>query len=532
MNRRIALPLLLLAVTVLTGAAIDAGIPAAAPQPWRWTAFRPLLPRTWVKAVRPESAAAAAIDTFLPSRSGDPAFEQLVARALVEQSRRIPANAASHARSTADLRKRLLASGLPEVFVGIPYIESGWSTDAQSPSCAGGPWQFLPEVGVELGLRVEQCRIGSGEGSWLFTPTDRLPPDRSDRPYLGGGGCRISGCVIDERRDLAKATEAALDYLATLYQDPAFPAADRAIYAITAYNAGPGGVARWVERGGDDPLAWMPSCADGRKACSGRLSSEGAWYAPRVVAAAALASCTARDPYLADWGRADLCSILADEGWTPKPLGGGEALALVARSHKAWTVGLLPMQADPDLAPGAHELDAQLLEALGSVKGVKAIAGVPGEDPADLVQEGADVVIAGEVGETDGRPWVRFERWQRVKGEARPTGQGVFRFLEDGLEGSDLLADALLHPAEGTRATALAGLLEIQRPQLEACVEAGSVAALTLDVQEDGHPRVVRSDPGMAPCFSAVLAGTTFPPELAGARARFDLGIDGLADAP
>jgi hypothetical protein len=545
MNRRIGYSLATLATATLLGSALVGLAPSHPAAMWRWSTFTPLLPRTWVNPVRPESPAAAAIEAFMPSRADDPAFEQLVAEALVEQARRIPANAQSHAKVTADLRRRLLASGLPESFVGIPFIESGWSTDAQSHSCAGGPWQFLPEVAVELGLRVEACQLG--DTGRRFTPTDRLPPDREDRPYLGAEGCLMRGCAVDERRDLAKATEAALDYLATLYHDPTFAALpDRAIYAITAYNAGPGGTARFVERGGDDPIAWLSTCAHGRAGCGDRLSQEGARYAPRVIAAAALASCNAREAYLADWGRADLCDVLADAGWAPRPLSGAEALSLVANAHQTWTVGLLPMQAEADpsadpttdranLLAGAQALDAQLLEALASVPGVRVIAGVPGEDAETLVEQGAEVVLSGELGQTDARPWVRLQRWESLvarggERHARPAGMGVFRFVESDLEGADILADALLHPAEGTRAEALAGLLEIQRTALESCVASGAIAAITLGVDGDGHANVLRADAGTQACFASVLANAEFPPELAGARARFDLGVDALAD--
>lgn len=97
--------------------------------------------------------------------------------------------------------------GLPEELRLLPVIESGYRPDAVSPSGAVGIWQIT--------------RLGAS-----------------------GYPLRMDG-RLEERRDFWKATEVALDTLATNRER-----FGDWLLAIAAYNAGPGGVQRAINRAG------------------------------------------------------------------------------------------------------------------------------------------------------------------------------------------------------------------------------------------------------------------------------------------
>lgn len=91
--------------------------------------------------------------------------------------------------------------GMPEELANLAIIESGYRPDAVSKAGAAGAWQFMPGTGVKYGLIQD---------SWQ-----------------------------DERLDPYKATEAAAEYLQTLYSYFGdWPT------AIAAYNAGEGKMSR------------------------------------------------------------------------------------------------------------------------------------------------------------------------------------------------------------------------------------------------------------------------------------------------
>ncbi len=134
------------------------------------------------------------------------------------------------------LRRR----GMPEDLVYLAAIESGFSPAATSKVAASGMWQFMGPTAQAFGLRID--------------------------------------AYVDERRDPIRATEAALDYLQSLYDQ-----FGSWYLAAAAYNAGPGRVARAlavtdvdVEKGGDEAFYWD---------IVGHLPVETREYVPKMLAA-------------------------------------------------------------------------------------------------------------------------------------------------------------------------------------------------------------------------------------------------------
>lgn len=142
----------------------------------------------------------------------------------------------------AMIRDRLRSRGMPEELIYLAMIESGFSATATSSVSASGVWQFMGPTAREYGLTVDY---------W-----------------------------VDERRDPVRATDAALDYLEELHAE-----FGSWYLAAAAYNAGPGRVARVIQRYGptnvnDDELYWM---------ISGHLPVETREYVPKMLAATLLA---------------------------------------------------------------------------------------------------------------------------------------------------------------------------------------------------------------------------------------------------
>lgn len=134
------------------------------------------------------------------------------------------------------LRRR----SMPEELVYLAAIESGYSPGAVSRVAASGMWQFMGPTAQAFGLRIDS--------------------------------------YVDERRDPVRATEAALDYLQSLYDQ-----FGSWYLAAAAYNAGPARVARAlqitavdVDKGGDEAFYWE---------VSEHLPAETREYVPKMLAA-------------------------------------------------------------------------------------------------------------------------------------------------------------------------------------------------------------------------------------------------------
>lgn len=136
------------------------------------------------------------------------------------------------------MRPILKQSGIPEDFVYLAMIESGFNNFARSQAKAVGPWQFISATGKRYGLAV----------NWW----------------------------VDERRDIRKSTVAAVEYLKELMG--IFNSFE---LAAASYNAGEGKVARAVQRFGTKDF-W--AIARHRF-----LKPETRDYVPKIIAAALIA---------------------------------------------------------------------------------------------------------------------------------------------------------------------------------------------------------------------------------------------------
>lgn len=132
--------------------------------------------------------------------------------------------------------------GMPEELVYIALIESGFSSSAFSHASAVGYWQFIRDTGKRYNLKID--------------------------PY------------VDERRDPILSTQAAANYLDTLYG-----MMGDWYLALSSYNAGENRIMRAVKKRGTKDF-W--ALASMRKA----LPRETANYVPKFLAAVHIA----RDP--------------------------------------------------------------------------------------------------------------------------------------------------------------------------------------------------------------------------------------------
>ncbi len=131
---------------------------------------------------------------------------------------------------------------MPEVFAGIPYRESTYLPDIQSNACARGWWQFMPEVANRMKMKVKSCHFSDAEGTWEPAPTDVTPPAGlfKNAKYINANAqCRITKCDVDERTNLAKSTQAALDTFKEPWADPVLRDSGALVQiTILSHNAG------------------------------------------------------------------------------------------------------------------------------------------------------------------------------------------------------------------------------------------------------------------------------------------------------
>lgn len=167
-------------------------------------------------------------------------------------------------RYEPDMRARLALRGLPGDLAYLPLIESGYSPTAVSRSRAVGMWQFMRATGKYYGLTVD---------GW-----------------------------VDERRDVPRATDAAVRYLADLTARFGSP-----YLAAAAYNGGPGRIQRGLARldpGDEDEEADLEPALDPDSAGTAPQAGDVAFfqladtrfirqetkdYVPKLIAAAMIA---------------------------------------------------------------------------------------------------------------------------------------------------------------------------------------------------------------------------------------------------
>ncbi len=184
------------------------------------------------------TAAEAVSATHVRSFDGllDPVDEELVTKYINEFVK--------HQQSTEQLlergilyfpliEKELINQGMPDAIKVLPFVESRFDPMAVSRVGAAGMWQFMVPTARQMGLRINR--------------------------------------YVDERRDPAKATRAAvayLQYLYSRYEDWSL--------AFAAYNAGPGRVNRAIRMAGGETSF---------KAIKRFLPRETQKYIPKYIAA-------------------------------------------------------------------------------------------------------------------------------------------------------------------------------------------------------------------------------------------------------
>src|SRR5687767_13543978 len=137
---------------------------------------------------------------------------------------------------------KLAQRDMPQDLIYLAMIESGFNPTAQSPAKASGLWQFIGETGRRYGLTVNR--------------------------------------KVDERNNPARATDAALSYLADLHER-----FGSWYLAAAAYNTGENRVGRIMrevtgrERGTDQDYYRIAN----------RLPQETRDYVPKLIAAARIA---------------------------------------------------------------------------------------------------------------------------------------------------------------------------------------------------------------------------------------------------
>lgn len=131
--------------------------------------------------------------------------------------------------------EKLEAAGLPRDLVYLSMIESGYATHAYSSAAAVGLWQFIAPTGKQYDLRID----------WW----------------------------VDERRDPAMATDAAIGFLGDLYEKY-----DHWYLAWAAYNGGPGRVNRAIRNHGTKDFWTLVD--------KNAFASETDNYVPKIIAAA------------------------------------------------------------------------------------------------------------------------------------------------------------------------------------------------------------------------------------------------------
>jgi membrane-bound lytic murein transglycosylase D len=227
------------------------------------------------------------------------------------------------------IRQKLQARGMPQDLVYLSMIESGFNPTARSHAKAVGLWQFIAETGRRYGLRIDR--------------------------------------YVDERRDPARSTDAALDYLQELHDR--FGSWN---LAAAAYNSGENRVSRIMrketgaERGRESDF-WR---------IRDQLPRETREYVPLIVAAAIVGKQPEK------YGMAEV------ERWLPAPVDevsvpGGTELGTVAAA-----VGISKQEMkrlNPHLirgmTPPGSAYPVRIPEGRAEMYGAKTASRSPAEQP-------------------------------------------------------------------------------------------------------------------------------------------------------
>lgn len=149
------------------------------------------------------------------------------------------------------IRAKLKAGGIPEDMTYLALVESGYDPNAYSSAAAVGMWQFMSSTARDVGLRVDW---------WM-----------------------------DERRDPARATDAAIRFLRDLQNQFG------SLYlAAAAYNGGPGRVSRGLTRFAEEMEGVAGEDQFFALAEQDYLRSETKNYVPQIIASALIGKEPAR----------------------------------------------------------------------------------------------------------------------------------------------------------------------------------------------------------------------------------------------
>jgi len=159
--------------------------------------------------------------------------------------------------------RMLRDAGLPEVFAAIPYQESGYTASANSPVCALGWWQFMPEVALRAKMKVSSCHF---RDKTVWSPKGVIPVKGvlKNAPYVqrtpDSVRCKITRCDVDQRTDLDLSTQGAIELLSEAWNDPELRQSGAAVQAtILSHNAGYDD-ARFSEKKGERrPMNILPA---------------------------------------------------------------------------------------------------------------------------------------------------------------------------------------------------------------------------------------------------------------------------------
>jgi len=165
-------------------------------------------------------------------------------------------------------------AGMPEAAAGIPYHESQYFRPGyrNSIACAGGWWHFLPEVANRVGMQVKNCSLKDSDE--LYSARGKVPPpgiyqnaeylnydayqeyqacaaDRYDaktnptgctkkkRSTITRRICRIRSCATDDRNNLERSTEGAIELMREAWDDDLVRNSGAAVLiTMAAHNGG------------------------------------------------------------------------------------------------------------------------------------------------------------------------------------------------------------------------------------------------------------------------------------------------------
>ena len=268
-----------------------------------------------------DAAGAAAKEAWADPDNFDPMFVRFVTKSVDKHLRswsffkRLDAVHVEYGKVVLAMRK----ANLPEVFAAIPYRETRYDADAQSPACAKGYWQFMPETALRvdrmapMSFRVKGCRfIGNDQLRW--EPKEIVPPFNvmKNADYVQDNKCLITTCDIDDRTSLQKSTQAAIFTLGEAWNDPLFRESGSAVQlTISSHNAGyddgrfgrkkrfnvKNAYSDWIAKNGRDMGPYFTGqnirCAKWSegKPCGAAYMAETQHYAYNIVAQHLLAAC-------------------------------------------------------------------------------------------------------------------------------------------------------------------------------------------------------------------------------------------------